>query len=396
MVELDEQRGVSRCPPTEAEGGSSLAILGLAIFLVADGRDLERWPPTSPRPRRPSGPAATRTPPSLAAEEVAQRLLGRALAPAEGPGRDGPGALSRRARLARGRPPPAPRQRGPAAARPRRLPHQRPRGRGRRRPRGDRGPDPGRPLRGTPRPKGGSCSAATTWPGGSTPARSSTSATTSPSSRSPTSSRPTSPPPNWPSTSRTRPSPPPPWPRPPRPRSRTPTIIICWPGPSTTTTAPAPRRRLDEALKINPKHVDSLLLRAVAPDRRRAVRRGRRAAQAGLRDQPAGAPGLGLPGGPRPPPDPPRRRGRGPEDRPRPLGDEPRGRPPDRPRAVQQVPLRRGVRATRGRPSRSTPTTCPPRSSSARTCSGSAARTRAGSWPPRSSRPTATTSWPTT
>ncbi len=79
------------------------------------------------------------------------------------------------------------------------------------------------------------------------------------------------------------------------------------------------------------------------PGRRREIRRGRRDSQAGPRGQPARAAGVRLPGRPGPPAE--RRRGR---DRRASLGAglvgrQPRGRPPDRPEALAEVPLRRGL-----------------------------------------------------
>ena len=103
-------------------------------------------------------------------------------------------------------------------------------------------------------------------------------------------------------------------------------------------------KELAEALKINPQPRRQPAAPGRPPDRRRAVRRGRarcssrslevnpheprawayRAVLAHLRNDPDG-------------------RGRGADVGPGALGDEPRGRPPDRPQALAEVPLRRGV-----------------------------------------------------
>ena len=142
--------------------------------------------------------------------------LARALAPpqdhlAGGPGRDRP-----RDPLPRGRPPPVPRQHPAPPPRPGALPLRRPARR--------RHGQPGRHRDAGPVLAPAVCHARGAGrarpllpdPGGSTPARSSTSATTSRSSASPTTSRPTSPPPSWPSRRRTMRSPRPPSRRHPR------------------------------------------------------------------------------------------------------------------------------------------------------------------------------------
>ena len=177
----------------------------------------------------------------------------------------------------------------------------------------------------------------------------------------------------------------------PRPPPRTRGSTTCWPVRSRRRDRAGSDKALAEALKINPHHVDSLLLQAdhlidseryaeaeqllkqvleVNPHEPRAW--AYRAVLAHLRNDPEGEAAARQSALAR-------------------MGDEPRGRPPDRPQALAEVPLRRGRRRTRNRRSSSTPTTCPPRSSSARTCSGWATRPRAGSSPPRSSPRTATT-----
>ena len=155
-------------------------------------------------------------------------------------------------------------------------------------------------------------------------------------------------------------------------------------------------KALAEALKINPRHVDSLLLQVDHLIDAERYAEAEQIAQAGPRRQPARAAGLGLPGGAGAPAERPRRRSRGAAVGAGALGDEPRGRPPDRPQALAEVPLRRGrrrseagARARPRLPARQDPALPGPAPARRR-------RRRAGSSPPRSSPRTATTWSPTT
>ena len=95
-----------------------------------------------------------------------------------------------------------------------------------------------------------------------TPARCSTSFTTSPPSSSPTSSRPISPRPSWPSTRKTTP-----WrrrrsARRRRPPAEDPRFHYLLARALSAEDRAGSAKALAEALKINPRHVDSLLLQA--------------------------------------------------------------------------------------------------------------------------------------
>ena len=194
---------------------------------------------------------------------------------------------------------------------------------------------------------------------------------------SPTSSRPTSPRPSWPSTSRTTPWRPRRSRRPRRRPPEDPRFHYLLARAFSEDDRGRPTKALAEALKINPRHVDSLLLQAdhlIDAEKYADGRSGRSSAV--LEVNPA-SPGPGPTGRCWPTCASDRERGgRAARDRPsRRWAGEPRGRSPDRPQAVAEVPLRRGGGVPAAGARRSTPTTCPPRCSSARTCCGSARRT---------------------
>ena len=129
-----------------------------------------------------------------------------------------------------------------------------------------------------------------------------------------------------------------------RPRTRGSTT--CWPAPSPTTTAPARPRRWPRRSKINPRHVDSLLLQADQLIDSERYAEAEKVLDQVLDGQPARAAGLGLPRGAGPPsrttatakP----RRARTALAR---WAVEPRGRSPDRPQA-----RRRSTASPRGPP----------------------------------------------
>ena len=214
---------------------------------------------------------------------------------------------------------------------------------------------------------------------------------------SPTSSTPTSPRPSWPWTSRTTPSPRRRSSKAPKDAAEDPRFHYLLARAFSAEDRAGSDKELAEALKINPRHVDSLLLQAdhlIDSERYAEAAQG---PQAGPRGQSARAAGLGLPGGA----GPPRGTTATGEAAARQVGPGALGRRTPRSTTSSAASSRRSTASPRGRPTRSgrsssTPTTCPPRSSSARTCCGSATRPRAGSSPTRSSPRMAITWSPTT
>ena len=189
----------------------------------------------------------------------------------------------------------------------------------------------------------------------------------------------------------------PPWPRPPRPPLEDPRYHYLLARAFDDDDRARSEKELDEALKINPRHVDSLLLRAahridderyaeagellkqvfaVNPQEPRAW--AYQAVLAHLRNHPEGE-------------------ADGPRSGPGPLADEPRGRPPHRPRAVAASTASPRARPTSGRPSSSTPTTCPAKVQLCQDLLRLGRRGRGLEARRRGLRaPTPTTSWPST
>ena len=154
-------------------------------------------------------------------------------------------------------------------------------------------------------------------------------------------------------------------------------------------------KELAEALKINPKHVDSLLLQADQLIDGEQYAEAAQSAQAGARCQPARAAGMGIPGSTGASP---KRRGQrngraavGARE----VERESRGRPSDRSQAIAEVPVHRGGGRQR-RALELDPIISPPRFSSARICSGWATKQTDGNSLPRSLAGTAITWSPTT